>query len=607
MNLQFDYLELTKFKSFIQPCVLKLHDCGVGLHFLRGQREIHKEIGSNGCGKSSLWDSLSWCLFGRTPDGRRGPDVRSWHGKGATTVTVGIHIDDKQHKITRTANPNSLTLNGKECGQEHIEQLIGLDVEVFYHTILLPQDKPLFFDLTPSQKMKVFTDVLHLDKWDARTKLASDKTTIMTAKHLDLRNKVHGLQNTLKEVTALHDNNKAKAEEYERNRRTYTQGYQKEIDGLTKELDVVQLKQSNADLALDSASTEARALNDNINKLSDAIHLTTRAHAQHKARLDALNNEYEVLAKELAEPPGMGTCPTCDQPLTKLGSIQHIDQRMKEIDEEARSIDLKKFSTAKLELELTRARAAAKEFLQKADKAEAERKMYSDKVNALQIKLSGLQASMKRDESQDNPYRAQVRDLRNRRDALDNEITETEATLTKLARNIERVKFWIKGFKEVQLFIVQEVLDELELVSNGMLPDVGLEDWELHYAIEKETQSGTVQRHLNVTVLSPDNKKPVRWECWSGGEKQRLRLIGALALSEVLLNHAGIVPSMEVVDEPTKNLSDEGVRDLCEFLAMRAKQIGRQVFLTDHATQPSSHFASMITITKTAKGSHIEP
>src|SRR4029077_19584673 len=122
-----------------------------------------------------------------------------------------------------------------------------------------------------------------------------------------------------------------------------------------------------------------------------------------------------------------------------------------------------------------------------------------------------------------------------------------------------------------QLYVITEVLQELEFVSNAMLADVGLEDWQIKFSIEKETQAGTLQSGLHVTILSPSNDKPVRWKCWSGGEGQRLRLVGALALSDVLLNHAGITTNLEVLDEPTSHLSQEGVRDLLPFLAERAR------------------------------------
>jgi ABC-type uncharacterized transport system ATPase subunit len=78
-----------------------------------------------------------------------------------------------------------------------------------------------------------------------------------------------------------------------------------------------------------------------------------------------------------------------------------------------------------------------------------------------------------------------------------------------------------------------------------------------------------------------------------------------LALSEVLLGHANIEIDLEVLDEPTKHLSDEGVRDLGEMLAARAEQIERRILYIDHSAYEGSQFASTITVRKTNEGSQI--
>jgi len=145
-------------------------------------------------------------------------------------------------------------------------------------------------------------------------------------------------------------------------------------------------------------------------------------------------------------------------------------------------------------------------------------------------------------------------------------------------------------------------LQELELAANVMLEQMGLIGWQLKYATEKETKKGSITRGLNVTVLSPRNDRAVKWECWSGGARQRLRLIGALALSEVLLARVGLEPSLEILDEQCANLSIEGIEDLVDYLHDRAAQLDRVIYLIEHHTVASSKFASTINVVKTTKG-----
>ena len=134
-----------------------------------------------------------------------------------------------------------------------------------------------------------------------------------------------------------------------------------------------------------------------------------------------------------------------------------------------------------------------------------------------------------------------------------------------------------------------------------------LGEWGITYATEKETKAGTRQQVLDVAVRSPaSGDESVRWEVWSGGEGQRLRLAGALALSEVLLAHAGVRFDLRVLDEPTRGLSPEGVRDLCELLTEYAAQADLAVWYIDHAAVDSAAAASTLMVIKDGSGSRIE-
>ncbi len=110
---------------------------------------------------------------------------------------------------------------------------------------------------------------------------------------------------------------------------------------------------------------------------------------------------------------------------------------------------------------------------------------------------------------------------------------------------------------------------------------------------------------LQVLIDSPGSVGKVRWQSFSGGERQRLRLIGGLALSEVLLNHAAIQVDLEILDEPTRHLSAEGIRSLCETLPLRAERLERRTFYIDHQAVESVNFSTVTTVQKGNNGSRI--
>ena len=137
-----------------------------------------------------------------------------------------------------------------------------------------------------------------------------------------------------------------------------------------------------------------------------------------------------------------------------------------------------------------------------------------------------------------------------------------------------------------------------------MLTQVGLIGWKLEFAIERETKSGSISRGIDVTVV-PYHRKPgrrVKFKSWSGGEAQRLRLVGALALSEILLARAGVTPSLQILDEPTRGLAAGGIDDLVNELTVHADRLDRTVLLADHHTIESGAFVATLMVTRQKGG-----
>lgn len=546
--------------------------------------------------KSTIFDAASWCLFGRTVEGLRNPDVVPWADPKVTTdVAWCIKIDGELHTIWRTANPNNLSIDDEKVSQEHVEALIRLSPEVFNHAILLGQDQNLFFDLGASKKMELFSEVLHLDRWLERSTVASKIVTRMETKKQELEMMGGSITNSIEEFERMVKSLQAKSEEWRAQRKEELAAIEKHMADLKEGLAKKQVLKDNADLALDSAGTEADASARELQTANTNLLAATRSYDKAASIL----KQKRDLLKQLGE---ANVCPTCGQDIKGTDLGKHKRELKQQI---AASQKLETTAIEAFRLAQDRKEALQEQwddFSKKARDAQAFANLHGPDVTKMETELRGLNAELAKSGDNHDPYREQSVDMKRKIRAMEEERAAVYTDLNLLAKRITRTQFWVKGFKEVRLFKISEVLQELQMVSNNILADVGLEDWELSYDVEKETKSGTIQRGINVFIQSPDSGRPVRWEGWSGGERQRLRLIGALALGEVLLGHAGVQPSMVVLDEPTRNLSDEGVDDLCRLLADRAKELGLRFFMIDHMAQPSSHFASTITVRKGQDG-----
>jgi DNA repair exonuclease SbcCD ATPase subunit len=600
--IYFDRLEVQDFKEFRGAHSLDLLALGPGVHFVSGWNFVEPRLGSNGAGKSSLWDALCWCLYGKTVAGLRGVDVRSWGSKHQAEVRLTIRAGDKKTIVQRSTKTNGLWMDGKLVEQAEIDRLVGLSYEIFLHTILLGQGEPLFFDLKPTEKMTRLSQTIDLERWEERSSAARKLVQTYDAERAKIEGQKEELGRTLAQAEQAASDIEAKAQAWDREQEGAGKARAASLKEVRKALEFAANQMGNYDLALDSAETEAKATRRRKLGLEREYQKALGSAGLASAQLSTLLDEREQLANKKTH------CPTCGQKLgTSARVIQHVKARMGKLDKEIGAAqdanDAFVNAADKLQRQID---AAAKELRGFEDAADDARDNYTraqSRKAEIEASIKQLEKERSQTEKAINPYADLVKKNKAELRKLDKMCEEIEALLVHVDAKRERTRHWIQGFKNVRLYLLQEVLEELSAVTQTLLPQIGLEDWIIEYAMERETQSGKVLPGLNVNITKPDADKPSKWESWSGGEGQRLRLVGAVALSQVLLRRAGIECSLLVLDEPTKHLSAEGVLDMIEFLADYGRDY--QIFYIDHSARDTKRFASGIRVERTAKGSRI--
>lgn len=610
MNLTFKSIDIERFRSFSDKATFSFDSAGYGLYFLKGKNQFSSALGSNGAGKSSIVDALLWCLYGKTVAGLRNPDIIPWSGKGTTQVQVNIRVDKTVHAIRRTAGPNLLTIDGAEAGQEYVDKLIGIPFEIIPYTIILGQKQPLFFDLTASEKLKLFSEVLNLERWELRSNHASELAKSLESEIGSKQIELEACLNAHSQAISDFDSLKLQSTEWEAKRAEQLANAEETKKLLQKQITGVQNERDSADLLLDRALTELKAFEPIFTKLNkEEKDLSIQIYGAENQRTQIITRIGGWIEQKAAFKNKK--CPTCNQP------VHDAKERVKELEEkisgnevEAAVLD-KKYKKNLKELEgIVKAKDLHDEAKAKFEHDAGEARDVLDrllpKIANWEAEIKALEKQLQTDEANNNPYTEQLQTLRRRRDINKANSEQAQKSIKTKTEYSERVKFWIKGFKDIKLLQVEEILQELEIVTNSMCEESGLVHWQIKYDIERETKAKTIARGLNITVLSPANKTAVKWEVWSGGEAQRLRLIGTAALSSVLLNHVGISTNLEIYDEPTIGLGKEGVYDLVEMLAQRAKTTKKNILLIDHHAIESVHFTQTILVTKDKHGSFLE-
>lgn len=608
MLLYFDKLVISGFKVFKSKQVLNMRRLGLGLHFMCGQNLDHP-LGSNGAGKSTVWDAMLWCLTGRTVQGLRTGDVKPWRSK-KVLPHVKLYIargpdDDslEKHVIERKGVSNGLRLDGKVVAQEDVDELLGLSAFNIPHTLILGQARPLFFDLKPQAKLELLGKTLNVDKWEERSVAARGR-------HKELQNEfalvsaaLEEAEKQVEEYKVLFEKLKHQSDEWHVEQSNKTLELNKAIKQETKQHKTLQRKMDGADLKYEHNEVELRHLQatykDINTKESTARAVVVRASSSLKVAEFKLN---KVIADKVKT-----NCPTCGQPLQKhkLTDLKAAYKAALKVAQDEVDLWEGKLKKAKVVLREASAAVAAHEqhmaqFSETSNNKRDEYLRLQKRVAELEASLKAKQQQVEHLEQEQNPYASLIADARMKRRSLKAVLSKHEYNVKRLEAEVEHTKYWVEGFKQVRLYLLEEALRELETVTQSMLATLGLEGWRVEYSIEREGKQGQVINGLSVMIYEPGHESGVKWESWSGGEGQRLRVIGALALSEVLLRRAGVQCDLIVLDEPSRHMSAEGVSGLVDCLVERGREF--QIFYVDHQTVDDNRFASLIKVRR--EGGH---
>lgn len=608
MEIKFNKLQIENFGCFTELQILDLKSIPIGVCFVRGVNKVEKRLDSNGSGKSTLINALCWALYGKTSSGLKSTDIKPWNTNDKPKVEVTLRLDDKKYAITRTA-PNFMEINGGEVGQEDIDLLLRMSYLVFKQTVLFGQQEQLFYDLTNRDKLTLLSDVLELDRWEIRAQKAGERVRELEATELTLKVNLAVLEASI-------ETSQEQLEEARTRETDWEEEVKRELTRMKKARTELKEEVAKTSKALASKKRVIIDLSGKVGKLEADLTIIKgrleRAGKEQAIILERRKNiqrQQERLTEELEQARKSPVCPTCGQSLKD--KKEHRAELVAKLKADIANLDKELVTVEDTELAKTKERCleeftktrvvlcGAQQDLNATTPTYA--RLLSEDA-ALSERLTNLRARIEECSKDKNPYTAQI--VKHKADLVEDKAKakEVEAEREKLGRRAARAKYWVKGFKDVRLFIVEDVLTELELTTNALLEEVGLIGWNVRYAVERETKSGTVQTGMTIDIISPSNKDPVKWESWSGGEGQRLRLAGALALSEVLLGYAGINVDLEILDEPTKHLDEGGALDLCEMLAVRADQVQRRVIYIDHMVVEGAHASSTITVTKTKNG-----
>ena len=578
-----------------------------GLYLVRGINEVEPSLGANGAGKSSMWDAVSWALYGKTARGVSGPAVESWLTKGhKAVVEVEFNINGTNHIITRTRGPIQTLLDGKEVKQDVIDDLLGLNYDRFLQVALMGQFGTMFTDMKPAERLSLLDGVLDLETWTKANKAAAAKyksAQADTSKAKEFVDNLRGVIDTHKSHIGTLETQALQEEEVKQSKLV---GLRNSLKRLREEEDILQTDLAEVENDIKTADAGITNKMDALNKLEPTFdHLKSR-YLEHQADSDDYEREYKRLKKELDHRKTLDPeCPHCYQSI----DASHKDSLVEEAKEDYETA-LASYNHSHEEYQRLKKNASdlldqinqVKDDLDSDDKYKSklirERDKLKFSIDSMVDKTIDLKKQIKEVEQSTSTAADLIKSTKYTLAKDTEKFDAKEAEYYDFVTQEDLLKPWPQRFKELKLWVVEQALDEFAIHVNTSLVELGLTGWSISFITKRE---GASRGALEIVVTSPNSHQKVPWEAWSGGETQRLRVACAVGLAELIRSRLANPPMFEAWDEPTAHLDPDGVADLIAFFSARSDT--RDIWMIDHRSMGSGAFDGSLTVVKTTTGS----
>jgi DNA repair exonuclease SbcCD ATPase subunit len=325
--MKFPVLEIENFLSIGNA---KVSLDGQGLVGVAGENKDDSSADSNGTGKSSLVDALSWCLWGSTARGISGDDVVSWNLKRGQGTRVATTIDDNgdRYQVVRhrkyPKHKHSLQLFKEDNGQwvdltkgttaltqAQIERLLGCSEEVFNAAVYSGQEAmPDIPNMTDKQLKLLVEQAAGVDVLSNAYDIARERARKASETRSSAQVAYDRANERLTDAHASLTQTEASAVQWDQTQAANIEGYKQDTVRKTAEFNQAKAQwddQAGVDLDIQIAAVKAKidAVGGERQReasLQTVYNTTASTYASAKANLDRAEQELARLQRSAMEP-----------------------------------------------------------------------------------------------------------------------------------------------------------------------------------------------------------------------------------------------------------------------------------------------------------------
>lgn len=618
MKIKFNKIEIENFLS-IGKSTVELNNRGfvrvVGINNCDDDNST-----SNGSGKSSIFESLVWCLTGDTIRGTN-KNIVNINAQDGAVVTLYFDVDNDNFVVTRSKNHSKfgtnlkIVCNNKDVSGKGIrdsekilsQYLPDLTSELIGSVIVLGQGLPQrFTNNTPSGRKEVLEKLsksdfmiddlkVRIDKrqdeLNKQLKQLNDELIMQSSKRISIENWIKSDEAAMTTIPSDEDLTEQIAflqEDYD--------VLQIDCDELQSQLDnclefLKQCEEKSASLIEEKRKLESDIQLDYVNKISD-IRVKVAEISSYIKQLNDKITEYENITD---------ICPTCGQKL----------------------IGVTKPDTTKLHEECNKYKLVYDSYCNQISQIESER---SDKLDKVLEGYNNQLNELERLTHEPTEKRYDIeRTLKKKNDELhqkemqiNNKLHDSkvrEETLKMFQDRIDANKFELSQLDEKILYNTNE-RDMCEKHANVIAKFKTITTRDFRGYLLKNvidyinSQSkryamfifGTDKLNFELNGNNIDisyNEK--MYENLSGGERQKVDLIVQISLRDMLCNYLNFSSNILVIDEIFDNLDAFGCDKVVNMISQKLSDIDSVYIITHHSTL-NLPYDDEITVVKDKQG-----
>jgi DNA repair exonuclease SbcCD ATPase subunit len=527
---------------------------------------------SNGAGKTSIFNALSFALFDKLPRKITASEILR-RGCKQGTVEVTIEVNSNRYTVSRSRpkgvlfreNGNELTIT-----QEEFESKIGLNYQQFMMIVYCSQSNSIrFLAANDADKKKFMLQLLNIDSFATAKKRADEVIKQLDAKLVLFNSQLSNIQSKIE---------------------AYSESLCDENDLIFQLNELKEKSKPLHDTLLKYAGVAKPDLT-KFQSLEDDVTNKRLLLSKIKAQKDILNQEYNKLALNIKPFSGSSSCYACGSKLdnnhAKANHEKEIDQIKEKIKDIKKQIDSCE--------EKIKKDASYQDLLKKIKEKKKNESLEYESAQSMSIDLkSKIQLNEQKQETINSK-------LKNNQ-TLKDKICALKQENDNIIKNIDDLKQKIDIHKTIsniysstgaQAYVLDSVIDLFnESVSKYVQKMWDFASYQLIPYKEKEDGELSTKFSEKFTI----NGKDVSIGSLSGGEYRALSLCIDLALIEVLEVKNGSSISPIIFDEPFDGLDIDGRELVVDMLKLMAND--KQIVVIDHMAELKSMFSKTLTVEK---------